>query len=143
MDPLDLLRRCGLTDKEIADKLGCGRLAASKYRIGQWLIPARIAERILATLTVNDKPDPRVIAFDLLNRCAADHAALARDLGCRRQLVEAWRSGSKPVSKQAAPKIIALLAPEPAAPPCPICGDGRPHKVNSLGCLRAAVARRG
>lgn len=81
--------------------------------------------------------------LDLLRRTAASHAALARDLGCSRQLVEQWRSGTKPVSAEASARIVALLAPEPVSPPCPVCGDGRPHKVNSLGCLRAAVARRG
>ena len=143
MDPLDLLRRCGLTNAAAAAKLGCAHQTVSKYRLGRWPIPAKVAARILATLTINDAPDPRVTARDLLSRCAADHASLAADLGCTRQAVEAWRSGSCKVSKAAAAQIIALLGPEPTAPPCSVCGDRRAHKANSLGCLRAAVARKG
>lgn len=143
MDPLDLLRRCGLTNAAAAAQLGCAHQTVSKYRLGRWPIPAKVAARILATLTINDAPDPRVTARDLLSRCAADHASLAADLGCTRQAVEAWRSGEKPVSRQAAATIIALLGAEPTAPPCPVCGDGWAHKVNSLGCLRAEKARKG
>jgi DNA-binding XRE family transcriptional regulator len=81
--------------------------------------------------------------LDLLNRCAASHAALAADLGYSRQIVEMWRRGKKKVSKKAAVKIIALLSPESDSLPCSVCGDRRAHRVNSLGCLRAEKARRG
>ena len=81
--------------------------------------------------------------LDLLRRTAASHAALAADLGYTRQIVEMWRRGVRTPSDEAAARIVALLAPEPVSPGCEVCGDGRPHKVNSLGCLRAAVARKG